>query len=224
MDRRPAFPERFAGEADIIERMPEQKIKAVFTDVGGVILTNGWDTQGRKTAAERFHLNITQMDSRHRMTFDTFECGKLSLDDYLDRVVFYEPRSFSKDDFKTFMYAQSQPYPEMLDLMRQIKARNGIKLAVVSNEGRELTEYRIRQFGLSEFVDFFVSSCFVHLRKPDVDIFKMAIDMAHVPPQETIYVDDRPMFVEVAGKLGLQAMHHSSYEETRQAFERFGLL
>jgi putative hydrolase of the HAD superfamily len=203
--------------------MPEQKIKAVFTDVGGVMLTNGWDSEGRKLAAARFHLDLADMDARHHLTFDTYEVGKLGLDDYLDRIVFFEPRSFSKNDFKTFMYSQSQPYPEMLDLMRQTKARNGVKLAVVSNEGRELTEYRIQQFGLSDFVDFFVSSCFVHLRKPDVDIFKMAIDMANVPPEQTVYVDDRKLFVEVAGTLGLKAIHHTSYEETHRAFQKLGL-
>jgi putative hydrolase of the HAD superfamily len=203
--------------------MPEQKIKAVFTDVGGVMLTNGWDSEGRKLAAARFHLDLADMDARHHLTFDTYEVGKLALDDYLDRIVFFEPRSFSKNDFKTFMYSQSQPYPEMLDLMRQTKARNGVKLAVVSNEGRELTEYRIQQFGLSDFVDFFVSSCFVHLRKPDVDIFKMAIDMANVPAEQTVYVDDRKLFVEVAGTLGLKAIHHTSYEETLRAFQKLGL-
>jgi putative hydrolase of the HAD superfamily len=204
--------------------MPEKKIKAVFTDVGGVLLTNGWDSAERKRAAARFNLDLADVDTRHHLTFDTYEIGKLSLDDYLDRIVFYEPRGYSKDDFKAFMYEQSQPYPDMLELMRRTKARNGIKLAVVSNEGLELTEYRIRQFGLSEFVDFFVSSCFVHLRKPDIDIFKMAIDLACVPPEETVYVDDRKLFVEVAATLGLQAIQHTSFEGTRQALEQFGLV
>lgn len=204
--------------------MPESRIEAVFTDVGGVILTNGWDTEGRKLAAAQFNLDRAEMDSRHRMTFDTYEIGKLSLDAYLDRIVFYQPRTFSKDDFKAFMYAQSKPYPDMLDLMRRVKARNGIKLAVVSNEGRELTEYRIRTFGLSDFVDFFVSSCFVRFRKPDADIFRMAIDMVQVPPERTIYLDDRELFVEVARSLGLQAIHHTSYEETCRAFTALGLL
>jgi putative hydrolase of the HAD superfamily len=111
----------------------------------------------------------------------------------------------------------------MIDLIRQTKARNSLKLAVVSNEGRELTEYRIRQFGLAEFVDFFVSSCFVHFRKPDTDIFRMAIDLAQTPPEQTVYLDDRPLFVEVARTVGLQAIHHTSYEETRRAFAELGL-
>ena len=203
--------------------MPEPRIKALFTDVGGVILTNGWDSSERKKAAEQFHLNLAEVDKRHHLTFDTYEIGKLSLDEYLARIVFYEPRSFSLEQFKTFVFAQSKPFPEMIELIRQTKARNSLKLAVVSNEGRELTEYRIRQFGLAEFVDFFVSSCFVHFRKPDTDIFRMAIDLAQTPPDQTVYLDDRPLFVEVARTVGLQAIHHTSYEETRRAFAELGL-
>jgi putative hydrolase of the HAD superfamily len=203
--------------------VPATQIKALFTDVGGVILTNGWDGGARKRAAEQFHLDLAEVDQRHHLTFDTYEIGKLSLDDYLDRIVFYEPRTFSRDDFKTFVFAQSKPFPEMIELIRQTKTRNSLKLAVVSNEGRELTEYRIRQFGLAEFVDFFVSSCFVHFRKPDTDIFRMAIDMAQTPPSQTVYLDDRPLFVEVARSLGLRAIHHTSYEETTRAFAELGL-
>jgi putative hydrolase of the HAD superfamily len=203
--------------------VPDARIKALFTDVGGVLLTNGWDRGARKRAAEQFHLDLAEMDQRHHLTFDTYEIGKLSLDVYLDRIVFYEPRSFSRDDFKTFVFAQSQPFPEMLELVRQTKVRNKLKLAVVSNEGRELTEYRIRQFGLIEFVDFFVSSCFVHFRKPDTDIFRMAIDLAQTPPDQTVYLDDRPLFVEVARTMGLRAVHHTSYGETKRAFAELGL-
>ncbi len=162
--------------------MPKAPTKALFTDVGGVLLTNGWDGAARRLAAQQFHLDLAEVDARHHLTFDTYEIGKLSLDDYLDRIVFYQQRGFSRDDFKKFVFAQSKPYPQMIDLVRGAKQRNGIKLAVVSNEGRELTEYRIRQFCLAEFVDFFVSSCFVHFRKPDTDIFRMAIDLAQTPP------------------------------------------
>ena len=203
--------------------MPDTRIRAFFTDVGGVMLTNGWGGAERKSAAEQFHLDLAEMEKRHHLTFDTYEIGKLSLDVYLDRIVFYEPRRFSREEFKAFVFAQSKPFPEMIDLIRQTKARNSLKLAVVSNEGRELTEYRIRQFGLAEFVDFFVSSCFVHFRKPDTDIFRMAIDLAQTPPEQTVYLDDRPLFVEVARTVGLHAIHHTSYEETRRAFAELAL-
>src|SRR5437867_11601693 len=198
--------------------MPEAEIQALFTDVGGVMLTNGWDGESRQRAAEQFHLDLADVNYRHHLTFDTYEIGKLSLDDYLDRTVFYQPREFSKDDFKAFMFAQSQPYPEMIDLIRRTKQRNGLKLAVVSNEALELTEYRIRKFGLADFVDFFVSSCFVHFRKPDTDIFRMAIVLAQTPPDQTVYLDDRALFVEVAQSVGLRAVHHTTYQETLRVF------
>ena len=198
-------------------------LKALFTDIGGVLLTNGWGSKGREKAAQHFQLDLAEMTERHHLTFDTYEIGKLSLEDYLKRIVFYEPRAFSMDDFREFMFTLSQPYPEMLTLLRDVKARHKLKVAVISNEGRELTEYRIRQFGLGDFVDFFVSSCFVHFRKPDTEIFKMAIDMAQVPLSQAVYIEDRPLFAEVSNGLGLQAILHRSYKETKAALAALGI-
>lgn len=191
--------------------------------MGGVLLSNGWDGAGRDAAARKFHLDQNEVDHRHHLTFDTYEIGKLSLDDYLDRIVFYEPRDFSKDDFKAFMFGLSEPYPDMLDLVRGIKARNGIKVGVISNEGRELTEYRIRKFGLDSFIDFFVASSFVRFRKPDRDMFRMAMDLAQSAPEESAYLEDRAMFYEVASSLGMQAILHKSCEGTRAALRELGL-
>ena len=197
-------------------------IKTLFTDVGGVLLTNGWGNASRKLAIEKFGLDAKETESRHHLTFDTYEVGKITLDEYLQRTVFYMPRTFTIAEFRDFMFAQSQPYPEMLDLMRRIKA-GGCPIVVVSNEGRELTEYRIKTFKMGEFADFFVSSCFVHFRKPDRDIFQMAIDLAQANPAESVYLDDRPMFVEVAASLGLQAIRHVDYETTKAALAAQGI-
>ena len=198
-------------------------IKTLFTDVGGVLLTNGWGSSSRKLAAEKFGLDARETESRHNLTFDTYEVGKITLDEYLQRIVFYAPRTFTMNDFREFMYAQSQPYPEMLDLVRRVKA-SGRNIVVVSNEGRELTEYRIKTFKMAEFADFFVSSCFVHFRKPDRDIFQMAIDLAQATPAESAYLDDRPMFVEVAASCGLQAIRHTDYESTKAALAALGVV
>ena len=132
--------------------------------------------------AERFTLDRDEMNERHHLTFDTYEEGKRNLHEYLDRVVFYEKRLFTREDFKDFMYAQSRPFPEMIDLICRLKARYHLKVAVVSNEGRELTEYRIAKFRLADFIDFFIASCFVHFRKPDADIYRIALDIAQVAP------------------------------------------
>ncbi len=199
-------------------------ITTFFLDIGGVLLTNGWDHAARKRAAAKFELDHEEMNERHHLTFDTYEEGKLSLDEYLDRVIFYQDRPFSRQEFKTFMFAQSQPYPEMIELIRHLKAQYGLKVAAVSNEGRELNAYRIRQFGLGTFIDFFVSSCFVHYRKPDADIFRIALDIAQVRPDQVLYLEDRAMFVDVAQSLEIRGIVHAGYKPTRAALESMGLV
>ncbi len=188
----------------------------LFLDVGGVMLTNGWDHHMREHAAQKFNLDYSEMNGRHALTFDTYEIGKISLDEYLQRIIFYQPRSFSKDEFKEYMFAQSQAFPEMIAFVRELKARYFFKVVVVSNEGRELMLKRIERFQLKEFVDFFVCSCFVHLRKPDEEIYHIALDLSQVKPEEVIYIDDRPMLAEIGRKMGMQAIQHISLEQTHK--------
>jgi len=198
-------------------------ITHLFTDLGGVLLTNGWDRGLRKLVAARFAIDPAEMDERHHLTYDTYEAGKISLDEYLRRVIFYEPRSFTPEQVVEFMVTQAQAFPEMIELVRGLKERYRLKVGVVSNEGRELTADRIRRFGLKELVDFFVVSSFVHLRKPDEDIFRMALDIAQAEPAQVAYLDDRHMFVEVAGRLGIRAVWHRDLASTRTALAELGL-
>src|SRR3978361_2083312 len=109
-------------------------VTALFLDIGGVMLTNGWDRKAREAAAKQFGLDLAELSDRHRMTFDTYESGKLSLDEYLTRVVFYETRSFTIEEFRGFMFDQSVAYPEMIAMVRELKAKYGLKIAVVNNE------------------------------------------------------------------------------------------
>jgi putative hydrolase of the HAD superfamily len=205
--------------------MNKNKVPApttIFTDIGGVMLTNGWDRNGRIKAIKQFNLDPVETEERHHLTFDTYESGKISLDEYLKRVVFYKKRSFTVTSFRKFMFDQSKPFPDMLKLIRGIKEKYGIKIAVVSNEGRELNDYRIATFRLNEFVDFFISSCFVHFRKPDADIFKVALDIAQVSADKVIYIEDRPMFVEVAEGLGIRGIQHRDFSSTARILAGFG--
>lgn len=208
--------------------MPNQpntpsSITTLFLDIGGVLLTNGWGHQSRRLAAETFGLNLVELEERHHLTFDTYEVGKLTMKEYLDRVVFYEPRSFTLDTFREFMFAQSKPYPDMIELVRRLKGQYGLKIAVVSNEGRELNAHRIQTFRLNEFVDFFISSSFVHFRKPDADIFRVALDIAQVPANQVLYIEDQPMFVSVAQELGIPGICHVDYASTRAKLALAGL-
>jgi HAD superfamily hydrolase (TIGR01509 family) len=198
-------------------------ITALFLDIGGVLLTDGWSHGSSKLAAKAFGLNLEELKKRHNQALDTYELGKLTIEEYLNQVVFYEKRPFTPARFRKFMFAQSKPYPKMIELVRRLKARYGLKIVVVSNEGRGLNEYRIRKFKLNDFVDSFISSCFVQLRKPDADIFRVGLDTAQVLANQVIYIDNTPMFVEVAEGLGIRSILHTDYRSTCAKLVSFGL-
>jgi putative hydrolase of the HAD superfamily len=192
-------------------------------DVGGVLLTNGWDHVERKRVAKHFKLDWAEMDERHRLVFETHEEGRLSFEEYLGWVVFYQKRPFTRNQFRDFLFAQSKPFPKMLDLVAQLKKQHGLKIVVVSNESREVNGYRIRAFKLDRLVDTFISSCFVQMRKPDVKIFELALDLAQTAPAQAIFLDNTPMFVQIADRLGMQSILHVDYESTRAKLTVLGL-
>ena len=198
-------------------------VTTLLLDVGGVLLTNGWDHLARKRAAKNFKLKWAEMEDRHNLNFATYEEGKLTLEEYLGRVVFHQKRPFTRAQFKRFMFAQSKPYPEMIELVAQLKVRHGLKIAVVSNEARELNAHRIRKFKLDRLVDSFISSCFVHIRKPDTDIFRLALDITQAPARQAVYIENTPMFVQIAEGLGIRSILHTDYRSTRAKLAAFGL-
>lgn len=198
-------------------------IKTLFTDLGGVLLTNGWDRAGRARAADRFGLDAEDCDERHHLTFDTYEIGKLSLEQYLNRVVFNVRRDFTMDEFQQFMFSQSKPLDDMIDMVKHLKAKHDLRVVAISNEGAELAQHRIDTFKLGEFIDAFFISGFLNTRKPDESIFNTALEAMQAKVEESVYMDDRQLFVEVASSLGLKAVHHTDIETTRQALCDFGL-
>jgi putative hydrolase of the HAD superfamily len=198
-------------------------ITCLFVDIGGVLLSNGWDHHLRKQAATDFKLDWDELESRHHLNVDVYETDKLTLKDYLARVVFYEKRPFTPTQFRDFMFAHSQPYPEMIELITQLKIRYGLKIFVVSNEAREINDYRIEKFKLGEFVDCFISSCYVHLRKPDKDIFRLALDIAQVPAKQTAYIENTPLLVQVAETFGIRGILHTDYNSTCEKLAALGL-
>jgi putative hydrolase of the HAD superfamily len=198
-------------------------ITTLFLDIGGVLLNNGWDHIARRKVAKHFKLDWAEMEERHRLTFETHEEGKLLFEEYVGRVVFYQKRPFTRAQFRRFMCEQSTSFPEMIELITQLKVRYGLKIIVVSNEARVVNDYRIHKFKLDEFVDAFISSCFVHIRKPDADIFRLALDIAQTPARQVVYIENTPMFVEVAEGLGIPSVLHMDYKSTCANLASFGL-
>ena len=196
---------------DIVEH-----ITTLFLDIGGVLLTSGWDRNSRRLAATTFNIDHDEMEERHHLTFGLYETGLLSLDEYLNRIVFYKEINFSKEDFKSFMFDQSKPIEGSIEFFKSLKIKHSLRVIAVNNEALELNEFRIKEYKLDQLFDAFVSSCYVHLSKPDVEILHMACGIAHVTPPNILYVDDRPLFVEVARSFGIRGYHFQELEDAKQ--------
>jgi putative hydrolase of the HAD superfamily len=197
---------------------------ALFLDVGGVLLTNAWDDEGLQRAAKEFGLELGELRARHALAHETYELGRITLADYMRHVVFHAPRAFSPEAFAAFMLAQSTVLPGMIELFAGLKRTYGLKVIVVSNEGRELMDYRVEQFHLDKLADAFVVSCHLHLRKPDPAVYRAALDIAHLRAAQAIYVDDRALLVEAAREIGFQGILHTTLESTRTALAGLGLV
>jgi len=198
----------------------EQPYKILFSDIGGVLLTNGWGHESRQAAAKKFGIDYGEMDVLHDFIFNVYEMGKISLDVYLDTVVFNHPRNFSREEFKDFMFAQSVELPDMLSWFVEWKKKYPwLKVISINNEAKELNEYRIKKYKLHDFFDAFVSSCEVGMRKPDPGIFRLALGIAQAEPASCLYFDDRAMLVAAAKKEGIHAYHHRGFESTRKIIE-----
>ena len=183
------------------------RIVTIFFDIGGVCLTNGWDTRARRSAALQFSLERDEMEERHRVVADALERGEQSLDGYLDYVVFHRRRSFSREAFTTFMQAQSQPHGAVLSLMRNLASAGCYTVAAINNESRELNRYRIDTFRLRDIFCAFFSSCYVGVRKPDARIYEIALNVMQAEPATSLFVDDREENVAGALALGMHTIH-----------------
>jgi len=194
-------------------------IKILFFDVGGVLLSNGWGHEARKEAAEKFGLDYDEVNALHTFIFNVYEIGSISLDEYLDTIVFNHPRDFTREDFKEFMFRQSTELPDTLKWLKEWKKDCGFRVISINNEGKELNDYRVKKFKLHECFDAFISSCEVKMRKPDPRIFNLAMGVAMAQPSQCVYFDDRPMFVNAAKQLGIRSFHHTDFETTRKILE-----
>lgn len=180
----------------------------IFSDIGGVVLTNGWDSQARHRAILFFELDADEVNHRHDLYFPLLELGKLSLDDYIEAVIFYKKRPFTKNEFLEFIYNQSQVLPDIRDVFLSIKKKYGVKIYALSNESGELAHYRYRKFHLGAIFDAYLVSAYIKLRKPDPEFYRLALNLAQKSPEEVIYIDDRPILVEAGQKLGLRGIVH----------------
>jgi len=178
-------------------------ITTIFFDIGGVLLTDGWGHDSRRAAAERFGLDWDEYSERHEKVAHAIETNRLTLEHYLDRAIFYRPRTFTREEFRDYIFAQSQPKVDSIEITRQLAASRKYFMATINNEILELNVYRIEQFGLQRGFSVFFSSCFLGLRKPDEAIYRTALQVTQREPAECIFIDDREVNLECPRELGL---------------------
>jgi putative hydrolase of the HAD superfamily len=198
-------------------------VTALFWDVGGVVLSNGWDKSARAEAVRRFSLDPLDFEQRHHLAENEFETGKITLETYLDRTVFFRERPFPKDQFKKFIFAQSHENKETRPLLDELTATRRYFLATLNNESEELNVYRIRKFDLARNFTAFLTSCYLQARKPDPLIYRLALGITQRAPQECIFIDDRPANLEPAKAMGMGTILFRSAEELRASLAESGV-
>jgi putative hydrolase of the HAD superfamily len=199
------------------------KITTLFWDIGGVILTNGWDRGSRKDAADAFHLDLEEFQDRHELSFPAFDSGLITLNEYLDRTLFYRPRSFTREEFTAFMFAQSKEYPDTRAILDKLSASGRYFLGAINNEPLELNQFRIEAFHLRKNFLVFFSSCYVRSRKPEELIFRVALEVTQRPPEQCLFIDDRPLNLESPRRLGMHTIHHQNADQLRSELGKFGV-
>lgn len=198
-------------------------IRALFWDVGGVLLTNAWDHTERATALKHFQLDEKEFHDRHEMVVSSFERGKITLDEYLDRTVFYRPRPFTREIFREYMFALSKPLPKVLEFAQELANPGQYFMGTINNESRELNYYRIEHFGLRKLFRLFVSSCFVGFRKPERDIYRLALEITQIPAEQCCFIDDRALNLECAAKLGMKTIEMRHIDQLREDLAKLGV-
>ena len=200
-------------------------IRAIFWDVGGVLLTNAWDHTQRAQALKHFQVeqDEDEFHNRHEMVVSSFERGKINLDEYMDRTVFHCPRPFTRDAFRDYMFSLSQPFPDVLEFAQSVTNSGKYFMGTINNESRELNYYRIDKFGLRKIFRLFISSCFVGLRKPESGIYRLALEVTQIPAGECCFIDDRALNLECAAKLGMHAIELDSLDQLKGDLQKLGV-
>jgi putative hydrolase of the HAD superfamily len=196
---------------------------AILFDVGGVLLTNGWDHRERAAVAGQFGLDLAAFEARHAEANDQWERDAIAVDAYLDATVFYEPRSFSREDFFAAICAQSKPIENGgLGVLQELAASGKYLMGVLNNEARATNDYRFERYGIRDQIDVALSSCYLGLRKPEPAIYRRALDILGGPAQRIVFIDDRAENVAGAAAAGMTAIRFDGADNLRNALAAYG--
>ncbi|HEX3663404.1 MAG TPA: HAD family phosphatase [Acidobacteriaceae bacterium] len=199
-------------------------ISTMLWDVGGVLLTNAWDHQQRDAVVARFGLDRADFELRHAELAEPWERDEVGIEEYLRRTVFFQPRAFSQSEFLDAIRAQSTVLSDgALGIVRQLAASEEYVLATVNNESRAMNEFRLKKFGLSQVFSAFFTSCYLSVRKPDLRLYRIALDVLQCDPEDVVFIDDRPENVAAAASLGIHGIRYEGSAQLADELMRLGI-
>jgi putative hydrolase of the HAD superfamily len=201
----------------------DASIELILCDVGGVLGTNGWDHDSRRLAAQHFGLEFQPFERRHEDAVDTWECGRMTMDEYLDFTVFNVAQPFTHQDFSAFMFSQSVAKPAALDLMTRLSSLRRWRMMTMNNESAELHGYRVRLFGLKPIFSAFLTSAYIGAQKPHPGFYDRALAIAHADPERTVFVDDREENLAPARERGVRCVHATDTDAMREGLAALGV-
>ena len=198
------------------------EVEVLLFDIGGVLLTNGWDYAARARAVEQFALEPEFHELHDALAVD-LDCGRITLDAYLEQVVFNQPRSFSRDEFRAFMFARSSPHPDAIAVVDELARSRRYLIAALNNESVELNQYRVDRFELRRYFRIFLTSCYLGVAKPDDAMFEAALHVLQCPPAACAFVDDRVVNVLAARRAGIPSLHYREPSQLRAWLTEHGI-
>lgn len=202
-------------------------IKTIFWDIGGVLLTNGWDRGQQTHVLSRLGIDLADYQLSHDSANFFWERGLSNAIGFFKKTVFHvdQPnRDFAFEDLWPQVCAESKVLdPGCFDVLASLAGSGQYKLATLNNESRELNEYRLDAFNLRRYFDFFICSGYVHEMKPHPDIYRAAIDISGFPPQTAVFIDDRSENCEVAISLGMHAIRFESSSQLQRDLAQLGI-
>jgi len=201
-------------------------IRTVFWDVGGVILTNGWDLTQRTRVLSRLGVDLEAYEEIHERVNYYWERGLINAEDFfMQTVLRTNPKlNLTFDLLWPQVCAESKVlHAECLDILAELKEQRKFRLATLNNESRELNEHRLNAFKLRSLFDYFICSGYVHEMKPNPGIYRSAIDISGYAPERALFIDDKPENCEAAISLGMQAIWFQSPLQLRQELAQRGI-
>ena len=201
-------------------------IETIFWDIGGVLLTNGWDMGQRARVLASLGVDVAAYEAVHEAENWYWERGLMTAEEFFRRTVIAPNPGLGLtfDALWPLVCGESAVlHGECFAVLRALRDVPGVRLATLNNESRELNGYRLDAFGLRECFDFFVCSGYVGEMKPAAAIYRTAIEISGRAAETGLFIDDKAENCEAARAHGMKAIHFKTPLQLVSELEQNGV-